>query len=200
MPSTEAAQRRATLATRTSLAMGLVALVAVLISGVIALPLIGQAAEDQARRQLGASADLVAATADRPNEVVRATGLTRLRQLLAKQQIDLLILRPRVAARLDPADVAAVAAGDAVSGTRTVGGRRSLLEARPTGDGTGIALVQPLSEITSSREKAVRRLVLALALGLGGGAAAGLALSWQLARPLRRVAAAAQELAAGHRE
>jgi two-component system sensor histidine kinase BaeS len=183
-----------------SLAMGLVALVAVLISGVIALPLIGQSAEGQARRQLAASADLVAATADRPNEANRTTGLTRLRQLLAKQQIDLLILRPKVAATLDAADVAAVEAGQDVSGTRTVAGRRSLLEARPTGDGTGVALVEALSEITSPRDTAVRRLLFALALGLGAGAAAGAALSWRLAGPLRRVSVAARELAAGQRE
>jgi two-component system sensor histidine kinase BaeS len=202
MPSTDPAssRRRATLATQAAAAMGVVALVAVLLAGAVALPLVGQAAENQARRQLAASADLVATTANRQNAVLRANGLSKLRQLLGSQQIELLILTRKVAAELPDADVEAVADGRTVSGTRTIGGRRSLLEARPTDLGSGIALVQPLSAVSSPRHQAVRRMLLALAVGLGGGALAGLGLAWRLARPLRRASAAAQQLAAGHRE
>ncbi|MGQ0466328.1 MAG: sensor histidine kinase [Sporichthyaceae bacterium] len=193
------AAHRASLAARFAGATALVALVAVLLAGAVALPLVGRAAEDQARRQLAASADLVAGTVD-GRALGQAVGLAKLRQLLARQEIDLLVLRPRVAAALDPADVEAVAAGGSVSGTRTVDGRRSLVEARPTADGVGIALVQPRSVVVSPRKEAARRLFVALAVGLAGGAAAGFGLAWRLARPLRRAAAAAQELAAGRRD
>lgn len=191
--------RRASLAARFTAATALVALVSVLLAGAVALPLVGRAAEDQARRQLAASADLVATTVD-AQALGRAAGLARLRQLLARQQIDLLVLRPRAAAALDPADVETVGAGGSLSGTRTIAGRASLVEARPTADGVGIALVQPRSVVVSPRQEAARRLLLALAVGLAGGAGAGFGLAWRLARPLRRAAAAAQALAAGHRD
>lgn len=196
MSSTRA---RASLAARFAGATALVALVSVLLAGAVALPLVGQAAEDQARRQLAASADLVATTVD-AQALGRVAGLARLRQLLARQEIDLLVLRPRVAATLDPADVETVGNGGSVSGTRTIAGRTSLVEARPTADGVGIALVQPRSVVVSPRQEAARRLFLALAVGLAGGAAAGFALAWHLARPLRRAADAAGRLAAGHRD
>ncbi len=198
-PDPLAAARRASLAARFAAATALVALVSVLLAGAVALPLVGRAAEDQARRQLAASADLVAGTVD-AQALGRAAGLAKLRQLLARQQIELMVLRPRVATELDPADVATVSAGGSVSGTRTVAGRRSLVEARPTDNGLGIALVQPRSVVISPRKEAARRLFLALAIGLVGGAAAGLGLAWRLARPLRRAAAAAQQLAAGDRD
>jgi two-component system sensor histidine kinase BaeS len=198
MPSIE--RRRATLAVQASLAMGLVALISVLAAGAVALPLVGRAAEDQARRQLSASADLVAGTADQQGELGRPAGLAKLRQLLARQQVDLLVLRPKVAAALAPADLAAVLAGHDVSGTRTIAGRRVLLEARPTAANTGVALLQPLSAVSTPRHQVVHRTLVALVIGLAGGALAGFVLAWRLARPLRRAAAAAQELAAGHRE
>ncbi|MGQ0844993.1 MAG: sensor histidine kinase [Sporichthyaceae bacterium] len=197
MSSTE--PRRATLAAQFAGATALVALVAVLIAGAVALPLVGRAAEDQARRQLAASADLVAATSD-AQALGRVAGLAKLRQLLAGQDIELVVLRPRTAAALDPADVATVSAGGRVSATRVVNGRSSLVEARPTDGGVGIALVQPKSVVVSPREEAARRLFLALAVGLAGGAAAGFGLAWRLARPLRRAADAAGRLAAGHRD
>ncbi len=206
MPSTDepseaesGATRRASLGTRTAVAMGFVALVAVLLTGAVALPLVGRAAEDQARRQLAVSADLVAATVDRQEALGKAAGLARLRQLLAGQEIDLTVLRPRDSGGLDAADAEAVAGGDPVSGVRTIDGRPSLLEARPTEAGAGVALSQPLSAVGSPRREAARVLVLALLAGLAGGALAGLALAIRLARPLRRASAAALALAAGRR-
>jgi two-component system sensor histidine kinase BaeS len=217
MPSTDPASAdqlsdlkpvvRSSIARRIALAMGLVALVAVLITGAVGAPLVNNAAKDQARRQLAASANLVATIVEQrdpqgtsADPLGRAAGVMRLRQLLTQQRIQLVFVRPRTSSLLDAADLSALAADRNISGTRTLAGKRSLLEARPTSNGEGIALVEPLTAVASPGHDAVRRLLLALVLGLVAAALAGVALSWRLARPLRRAAAAAGALAAGHRE
>jgi len=187
--------------------MGLVALIAVLITGAIGAPLIDRAAEDQAHRQLAASANLVATIVEQRidegatrNPLGGAVGFGRLRELLTRERIQLVIVRPGNSAGLDPTDVDALNAGRNVSGTRTVNGHRSLVEARSTGNGLSVALVQPLSAVASPGHTAVHRLLWALGFGLLAAAVAGLVLARRLARPLRRAAAAAGSLAAGHRE
>lgn len=188
---------RASLAARISLVTGAVALVAVLLAGAVALPLIRGAAEAQARQQLAASADLVTAPLVRTGRPPIVLG--RQRPLLARQDVDVRLVGPEED-RLPESVREAVADGERLSETVTVEGERSLVEVRPIGDGFGVVLVQPVSELGAPAREAVRRLLLALAVGLAGAAAAGTALAWRLARPLRRAAGAAQALAAGDRE
>jgi two-component system, OmpR family, sensor kinase len=195
MPWTE----RPPLAARIALAMGLVALVAVLLTGLVAVPLVGRAAEEQARRQLAASADLVATTVDRRETLGRQAGLARLRALLRRQQVELRLVGPRTVSVLEPADEQALLAGQELSGVRRIGGRRHFVEGRPAGSGA-VVLLQPASVVGSPGQEAARVLFWGLAAGLAGGALAGLALAWRLARPLQHAASAARELAAGGRD
>ena len=110
------------LASRTALAMAVVALLAVLITGAVALPLIPRAAERQARESLAAQADLVAATYEERSDGVGGAGrLLRLRQLLQAEDITLSVVGPRgrTTGSPDPDDVRAV-----LDGTRCRGSSR----------------------------------------------------------------------------
>jgi two-component system sensor histidine kinase BaeS len=73
------------------------------------------------------------------------------------------------------------------------------VEARPTETG-GIVVVQRRADAVASDKRALRRTALALLIAGVFAAAIGLLVAWRLARPLRRTAAAAHSLAAGHRD
>jgi two-component system, OmpR family, sensor kinase len=195
-------RRRPSLASRTALATVAVAVVAVLITGVVALQLIPRAAERQARQSLAAQADLVVAAYERLDQP-GAVRLVRLRQLLAAQDIALTVIAPRGATRgsaADERDVAAVTSGSSVSTVRETADGAIFVEGRPADGGGGVLLTQPADVVRNPAQGAVRSLLRAMLLGLVVAVVVGLLLAMWLSRPLRQAADAARRMSAGHRE
>jgi two-component system sensor histidine kinase BaeS len=92
-----------------------------------------------------------------------------------------------------------VLSGNSLSASRSVGGKRVYIEARPAGGG-GVVLLQTRTDATASGEAAIRRTLLAILIGVGIAGVVGVLLAVRLARPLRTAAAAAHALAAGRRD
>ena len=200
-----ASPQRWSLTAQTALVTTAVALVAVIITGLVSLGLVRDATEEQARRTLGDSADLVAATLDRRQEIAERAGRRvppQLRTLLDAQQIGVEIVAPEAAgsAGLDDAQVAALAAGSPVSARVAVAGVDTFVEARPTEAGRAVVLTQPVTAARQLSAEGRRRLVSALVIGLVVAVIAGVVLSRLVARPLRRAAAAAHRMSTGARD
>jgi signal transduction histidine kinase len=213
-------RRRPTLASRTALVTTAVAAVAVLVAGLVSLGLVRSAGDAEARRTLAALADAASDGSARAGPFGRPLpARQRTRAQLADLKIDFALLGPTgdvlrsargpagaqagtgsglAAQALDAGERARVAAGTPLSLSREIGGRRALVEARPTAAG-GLVLAQPLSE-ASIAGQAVGRIGLAMLVGLAVAALAGLLLARLLARPLRRAAHAAHAMAAGARD
>jgi len=187
-----------------------VAAVAVLVAGLVSLGLVRSAGTDAARRTLATLADAAAAGDGGTGRLGGAvTRRVRTRNQLDALKIDFTFITRtgettggpadgRAARALTGAERAAVAGGRSLSLTRDVGGSRTLVEARPT-TGGGIVLAQALSDASFARE-AVGRIGVALLVGLAVAVVAGILLARLLARPLRRAAAAAHDLARGRRD
>ncbi|WP_054565565.1 HAMP domain-containing sensor histidine kinase [Frankia sp. R43] len=198
------------LAARIALATTAVAVLAVALTGTIFAGLVGGAADDEARRALGRQADVVATLFARPNATadLRA-GVAR---TIAAQRVTFVrvtadgrpITRQGPGAGRGlalPTDVLTrIGAGQDVGAARTVGGRRVIVAARPLDGGGAIALVQPAAENGELAGAMLRRFGIALAGGLAAATAVGLLLARRLARPLRRLAEVADQLAAGRRD
>ena len=81
----------------------------------------------------------------------------------------------------------------------TVAGQDVFVEARGT-DAGGIVLVQPQADALAVGDAAIRRTLLALVIALVPATALSLAVATRMARPLRRAARAAHQLADGRRD
>ncbi|MGW9197765.1 sensor histidine kinase [Micromonospora chersina] len=199
-PSAPPRQRFAhTLTARAVLVTCAVALVSVLVTALVAVPLAVRGAERRDQEALAAQARLAA-------EVLRVRAVRqrdnagdRLIRQLRQQQIEVYLVRAGQAdhAGLPPQVVKRVAAGRDVSGRRLVGGERALVEGRALPGGDGVVLARP------TRDGPWRQVLLSLWLpllaGLAAGAVAGLFLARRLARPIRTAATAAARLRAGDR-
>jgi len=193
-----AARRFASLTGRTVLVTCVVALVAVVVTAVIALPLATRATLEQTRRSLADRTDLVASyLAARQNPRARRAVVEELR---ARGVPVVLIIRGEpYPDRLPDNVVTAVGqAQQPVSTTLRWGGRTVLVEGRPLGGRNGVVLTERLD--TTINRQAVRRLALALLLGLLAGVAAGVVLARRMSLPLRRAAYAARRMSAGERD
>ncbi|MFG3601539.1 sensor histidine kinase [Micromonospora chersina] len=188
-----------TLTARAVLVTCAVALVSVLVTALVAVPLAVRGAERRDQEALAAQARLAA-------EVLRVRAVRqrdnagdRLIRQLRQQQIEVYLVRAGQAdhAGLPPQVVKRVAAGRDVSGRRLVGGDRALVEGRALPGGDGVVLARP------TRDGPWRQVLLSLWLpllaGLAAGAVAGLFLARRLARPIRTAATAAARLRAGDR-
>ena len=203
----EPARRRASLASRTILVTIAVALVAVAISGAVALSLVRGAAESQARTTLGRQADLVASALDnRGTGAALANRPARLMALLRAQQIQVAQVTAdgQVRGRADlatQADVAALTSGQSVSRVERSGVvGRAFVEGRAVDGGGGVLLREPASVVSSDLADARRRVAFALLAGLVAAVVAGVVLARLLARPLQRAASAAHALSTGRRD
>jgi two-component system sensor histidine kinase BaeS len=203
--------RRPTLAARIALVTTAVAVVAVLVAGLVSLGLVRSAGDEDARRTLAALAD--AAAQGSPGRAGAAAGplgtRQRTRAQLTSLRIDFTLVNRQGGTSGGPADGLAaralsreerlaVVGGQSVSLSRDVGGTRALIEARQTSSGA-IVLAQALSDASFARQ-AVGRIGIALLVGLAVAVVAGILLARLLARPLRRAAAAAHDLARGRRD
>ncbi|MEP7021754.1 MAG: HAMP domain-containing protein [Pseudonocardiales bacterium] len=196
---------RGTLAQRISLLAVAVAVIAALVAGTLTFTLVRQSGERSARQTLSRLADAAQATGE--SAASAQAGQQRARQLLNALRVQFVTVRRSGAVSgnllakqaLKPTDIPRLLAGSPISDSRTVAGQVVLIEARPTLIG-GIVLVQPRSDALASGNAAIRRTAVALVIAAGIAVLLGLAVAWQLGRPLRRTAQAAHELAGGRRD
>ncbi|MFS8479155.1 MAG: HAMP domain-containing sensor histidine kinase [Micromonosporaceae bacterium] len=189
--------RPRTLTGRAVLVTCTVAVVSVLVTALVAVPLALRAGERERMRALGEEADVVALLMRR---TLRPAADQRLARQLRQQGVELILIqggepdRPGLPRRV----VEPVAAGTDVRGQRIrYQGRAALAEGRALGDGDGVVLVA--SRTGGVGRQVWQRLWLALLAGLAAGAAAGALLAGRLARPIRDAAVAAARLTAGDR-
>lgn len=190
--------RRGTITGRAVLVTSAVALLAVVITALVALPVTIRAADADIRRSLANQATVAARAIQdvegQPREQVRTAAVV---QELREQGIEVVVIRAGQPDRegLPPPVVRAVANGERVSQRALFHGRVMLVEGRPAGAGDGIVLLAAGVTVRS----VAGRLWLALGAGLLAGILAGVLLARRLSRPLRQVAAAARRLSAGER-
>ncbi len=177
-----------------------VAVLAVLITGLVAVQLVRQSTIAAGRAQLAAQAQLL-------SRLPAATNLTSLRErarlTLGDTRVAVVAGDGRVsgpaAAFVSAADVRALLAGTPVS---QVEGRRKttmVVEGRPTRSGTAIVLVRSLGNLEQTSTAAAQLIALALALGVIVAILAGTLLTRWLTRPLVVAAETAKRMAAGER-
>lgn len=201
--------KRRGLAAQAALAMAAVVAVALVLTGVVALQLIGGAAERQALNNLGRQAQIISGFVATPDQLTSPARLLGPRLRLTKQGISLVTYSAdgtphgAPARPLSAADRAALLRGEELRGVRRrVGGsgERLLVAGQPVAAGGAVVLLQPASVASGVSADARRRIVAALLAGLLGATAAGFLLSRRLARPLQQAAAAANDLAGGRRD
>ncbi len=202
-----------TLATRAGLLTGVVAAVAVVVAGLVALPLIRGAAEAQVQVNLASQADLVKSVATNPKDFDSdrdrfgkndslARALSGVVSYLRAQGI---VVQPIIPGQIEPAQMSpdqirAIADGRSVSSKVCGVTECVFVEARPVGVGTGIVVIQPLSVASSVTTKAIGRIAEALVVGLLIAVLMGLWAARRLTRPLVLASRAANELASGARD
>jgi two-component system sensor histidine kinase BaeS len=192
-----------TLTVRAVMVTCLVALVSVVITAAVALPLAARSATEEARLVLADKARVAASAiegrntaASQAREDARAVKVVA---TLRAQGVDAILIRdgkattPGLPARV----VNQIAAGQPVSQRVLYQGRMMLAEGRPATDGDGVVLLEIPPPVTSLA--VFGRLWIALAAGLAAGLGAGILLARRLGRPLREVAFAARRLHAGDR-
>ncbi|SCF46912.1 sensor histidine kinase [Micromonospora mirobrigensis] len=188
-----------TLTARAVLVTCAVALVSVLVTALVAVPLAVRGAERRDQEALAAQARLAADVLRVRAPRQRDTAGDRLIRQLRQQEIEVYLIRGGAADRagLPRQVVNRVATGHPVSGRRLVAGKRALVEGRPLSGGDGVVLARATGG--GPWRSVLRTLWLPLLAGLAAGAAAGLLLARRLARPIRTAATAAARLRAGDR-
>jgi two-component system sensor histidine kinase BaeS len=188
-----------TLTARAVLVGCAVALISVLVTAAVALPLATGKVEQQAKEALNAQAGLAAQALKLRVRRGPAADEERIVRQLRLQGVDAYLIvqgspdRPGLPDGL----VRRVAQGREFSGRAKVNGEMSLIEARAFTDGNGVVLARPVA--TGLWRKVVAGLWLPLLAGLAAGLCAGVLLARRLARPIRNAAAAAARLGAGDR-
>jgi two-component system sensor histidine kinase BaeS len=200
------------LSARAAILTGSVAAIAVLIAGLVALPLINGAAERQARVNLSGQADLVRDIAVAPDDFdldddknrpgVDARALSGIVAYLNAQGVQVLALVPGTSDPkiLTKEQTETIINGRDVSSRNCFGDECFLVEGRPLGVGTGIVLTQSTQVVSEVTTGGIRRIAIALIAGLGVAILIGFIAARRLADPLRQAAAGARELAQGKRE
>jgi len=188
---------RGSLTGRIMLGTFAVSLIAVLVTGIVALQVVQTVAETQARQQLKAQASaLVEARATGSH--VASARLASLGDRFAVVAADGTVTGV-ARASVSPSVVRQLQSGRTVSGTTTLGGKDAVLVGIPTADGGGVVGVRKVADIAAGNAELIRWLLVALAIGLAVATIAGVLLARLLGRPLTRLAGSARELAAGRR-
>ncbi len=200
------------LSARAALLTGSIAAVAVLIAGLVALPLISGAAETQARVNLSDQADLIRNIAAAPEDFdltgkgnrpgVDERALSGIVSYLRAQGVEVLALVPGTS---DPKILTEnqkniIVNGRNVSAKNCSGKECFFVEGRPLGVGTGMVLVQSTQVVSEVATSAIRRFAIALVVGLSIATLIGFIAARKLANPLRQAATGARELAQGKRD
>jgi signal transduction histidine kinase len=176
-----------------AIAVAVVAAVAVTL--VVAATLVRRSVKDEALSALARQTALIAAQERaKPSQ---SQELTNLGVFFETQQERLAIIEIAQAALLLPPEGAgAVQAGRPAQGSVEVGGQRYLYSARPIGR-RAIVLLRSAKLEASDWRPFTLAFVIAAATGAGIAAVAAFLLAGAVARPIRRVALASRQLAAG---
>jgi signal transduction histidine kinase len=190
--------KRAGLVTRAAFAGAAVALVSVLVTALIAIPIAVRIADARARQVLAEEAQLVTEVLRNRIDRGRTADEDRLAATLRKRDVEIYLIRNGVSDRpgLPEPVIRRITSGQPVSQRLTlVDGRLSLAEGRPIGGGDGVVLTAPAA--TGTAWAVLRGLWLPLVAGLIAGSLAGILLARRLTRPLRNAAVAAARIRAG---
>lgn len=188
------------LAGRITLVTAAVAILAVLVTGSTAFPLIRSAAVEQARQQLSRQADAFAAA-----PVASQALDLRERHLLGPDTYELSTITAAGTVSgaatqiLSPGETQQVLSGQKISRTVTRSGIQFLVEARALTRSGGIVLTRSLDDVNAASAQLLQRTLVALAAGLLIAVLAGTLLARRLSGPLVTTAAAARRMAAGER-
>lgn len=189
--------RRSTLATRIALASLLVAVVACTVTALASARLVGQATREATRDALAVQADVLTAVPD-VDAVVGSLGPE-----LADAGIAVVTVAPDgslsgPAAAVTAARLAGLEAGPRDLSRLVLVGRTTIVVEARVLDGGGIALVREYQPALRSR--VTRATAVGALIGLVGAALAGAVLARVVSGPLRRTAAVAHDMRAGHRD
>jgi signal transduction histidine kinase len=172
------------------------AVVAVIVTALVAVPAAIRSANAQLRAELMEKSRIAVELLGAERPAARERIVTELR----RQQVEVYLVRRGAVDRpgLPPRVVRLVAAGSVVDTRGPVAGRPSFIAGRPlTGLNSGVVLTRRAGSGVASR--VLRSIWLALLAGLAGGVAAGAVLARFIARPIRLAAGAAGRLSAGDR-
>jgi two-component system OmpR family sensor kinase len=200
-----APRRRGSLWVRVSVLGIAIAVITGVLAGGLAIGLIRSADDRTARRLLSNLADAAQASVDNGKAIDQARVKRRVLRVVhvrygeLEPNLTIATDYPLVRRALSFADRRDVLAGNSISDTRTVAGKRVYVEARPAGSG-GVVLLQARSDATAGGDAAIRRTLLAIAIGIAIAALFGVLFARRITRPLRNTAAAAHALAAGRRD
>jgi two-component system sensor histidine kinase BaeS len=185
-----------TLTSQVVLVTAATAVVAVIVTALVALPISVRSANNQARAELVEKSALAVEllATERPGN--REAIVKQLRQdniaiyLIRRGAVD----RPGLPSRV----VQQVAGGTLINTRGLVNGRPMMIVGRPlSGNRSGVVLTRPASTGTAAR--VLSGVWIALLAGLLGGVLAGALLARFIARPIRQAADAAGRLSAGDR-
>ncbi|BBH63785.1 two-component sensor histidine kinase [Actinoplanes sp. OR16] len=185
-----------TLTGRAVLVTAATAVIAVIVTALVAVPVAVRSVNLQSRAELMAKTALAEELLADERPAARARITERLRQ----DDISIYLIRRGAPDRggLPERVVAAVAGGELVDTRAVVDGRSVFVAGRPlTGRDAGVVLIQQASTGTAAR--VFGSIWVALLAGLLGGVIAGALLARFVTRPIERAAAAAGRLAAGDR-
>lgn len=192
--------RRSSLTLRTVLVTTLVALLAVLMTGLAALPLLRDAELRDQRTQLSQLADAAAASTQTSGPLTDQIQ-SRLINTLRAEQVSLALVTP------DGQNPEGISDGvlrplwttRRASFTYTMDRQTYMVEGRLVTDTTGLLLIQPTSVSGLGLRELWGRIGLAIVIGGVLAAVAGAVLARRVTRPLRTLVNAADRLQAGDR-
>ncbi|MEH1124029.1 sensor histidine kinase [Micromonospora sp. CPCC 206061] len=192
-------RKSGTLTARAILSGCAVAVVSVLVTVLISVPVTVRSEDREARQELIAQARLTAEVLRPRLDRGRGADEDRVIRQLRNQGIDAYLIRAGQADRpgLPQQVVSRVASGRNFTGRRLVSGERSIVVGRALPGGNGVVLAKPAARRVWLG--VLRGLWLPLLAGLMAGVVAGALLARRLARPIRNAAAAAARLRAGDR-
>ena len=185
-----------TLSGRTVLVTAATAVVAVIITALVALPVAVRSADNAASADLVEKSALAVELLTTERQAARERIVARLRA----DGVDVYLIRRGTVDRAGLPDrvVTQVAGGAAVDTRGMVGGRAALIVGRPLrGNTSGVVLTRDAASGTAAR--VLGGVWVALLAGLVVGVLAGALLARFIARPLRRAAVAAGRMSAGDR-
>jgi two-component system sensor histidine kinase BaeS len=191
---------RSSLGLRTVLVTTLVALLAVLMTGLAALPLLRDAELRDQRRQLSQLADAAAASTQTSGPLSDEIQ-ERLINTLRQEQVSLALISP---GGTTPDGVSALAVAPIwttgkVSSTYSFDGQSYMLEGRLIAQDTALLLIQPTSVSGFGLRELWGRIGMAIVIGGVLAAIAGALLARRVTRPLRTLVNAARRLQVGDR-
>jgi signal transduction histidine kinase len=185
-----------TLTGRVILVTAATAVIAVIVTALVAIPVAIRSVNTQARSQLVEQSKLAVELLSAEKPAAREAIVTELRS----QNVDVYLIRGGVVDKpgLPKRVVQQVAAGKVINTRSPIGGRPSFIVGRPlTGRNAGVVLTRAVANGTGG--KVLGSIWIALLAGLACGIGAGALLAQFIARPIRLAAAAAGKLSAGDR-